>query len=494
MSSSDLSRPSSDGDGRRHCQSCRAVLAVDNTARLCGRCHRDQRDQLGSAPTQYPPDFFDSDEFRAAFASQHIGKVFRAYRNHQRHFRLLGKALNQEILGRWLGLTQAQVSKLENGKPEQNLEPLRHYAMVLHLPQQKLWFDLPGQSRLDHTRSGRGRRAVAADPEHEDRCAPENAAAAASTIVDFNSLGCGGDRIEVDDLPQLRRQMTRLVEIDNQFGGGDIAKTGVRLFKYLHHRLGTGSHDPAIRKDLVAITGEVAEITGWLAYDADDQQLVRRMNNEALHFSRLAGDSSIELLTLQNASMHADFLGRWTEALDIADSVLDGRYELTSRLKALFLVRKARALALGGDQSALRLMHQARSLHADGVSDRDPAWAWWVDERELSWHEAMCRAALGDSTSARDSFEHSVEATPPHETRSQYVHRSYLLRSQVSGRSWAEAAATIDDLAPLAMQVASNRTVRLLRAALDSEEPPGTPRAFHDASNRLQEILDDPTI
>jgi hypothetical protein len=106
----------------------------------------------------------------------------------------------------------------------------------------------------------------------------------------------------------------------------------------------------------------------------------------------------------------------------------------------------------------------------------------------------MCRAALGDSTSARDSFEHSVEATPPHETRSQYVHRSYLLRSQVSGRSWAEAAATIDDLAPLAMQVASNRTVRLLRAALDSEEPPGTPRAFHDASNRLQEILDDPTI
>ena len=78
----------------------------------------------------------------------------------------------------------------------------------------------------------------------------------------------------------------------------------------------------------------------------------------------------------------------------------------------------------------------------------------------------MCRAALGDPTHARDSFEHSVEATPPQETRSQYVHRSYLLRSQVASRSWAEAAPTIEQLCPLAMQVASNRTARLIRATL----------------------------
>jgi transcriptional regulator with XRE-family HTH domain len=58
------------------------------------------------------------------------------------------QSLNQELLGRWLGLTQAQVSKLENGKPEQNLEALRNYAKILHLPQHLLWFDLPGQSRL----------------------------------------------------------------------------------------------------------------------------------------------------------------------------------------------------------------------------------------------------------------------------------------------------------------------------------------------------------
>ncbi|HEX5405078.1 MAG TPA: helix-turn-helix transcriptional regulator [Pseudonocardiaceae bacterium] len=60
----------------------------------------------------------------------------------------MGKALNQEMLGRWLGLTQAQVSKVERGNAEQNLDVLREYAQILHLPQRLLWFDLPGQSRL----------------------------------------------------------------------------------------------------------------------------------------------------------------------------------------------------------------------------------------------------------------------------------------------------------------------------------------------------------
>jgi DNA-binding XRE family transcriptional regulator len=123
----------------RSCAGCGTTLANDNTGRLCSKCHREQRDQLA-----YPPrlkhDFFDTDEFKSAFASHHIGKVFRAYRNHPRHLQLYGKALNQEVLGRWLGLTQAKVSKLENGKPEQDIEILSEYAKILHLPQNMLWW------------------------------------------------------------------------------------------------------------------------------------------------------------------------------------------------------------------------------------------------------------------------------------------------------------------------------------------------------------------
>ncbi|GLZ40197.1 hypothetical protein [Actinokineospora sp. NBRC 105648] len=139
------------------------MLAADNTANLCGRCHRERRDQL-LTPTRFGSDFFETDEFRAAFESEHIGRVFKAYRHHPHHLRIFGKALSQELLGRWLNLVQAQVSKLENGKAEQNLDLLRNYAQVLHLPQNLLWFDLPGQSRIDSRERTFSLRQVEAKP------------------------------------------------------------------------------------------------------------------------------------------------------------------------------------------------------------------------------------------------------------------------------------------------------------------------------------------
>ena len=99
---------------------------------------------------------------------------------------------------------------------------------------------------------------------------------------------------------------------------------------------GTGAHESSLERDLQAAAGELAEVAGWLLYDADRQDDVRRMNQEALYFSRLAGDRTMELLTLQNASMHASFLGRPHEALQLANSVLESRDRLSPRVKTLF--------------------------------------------------------------------------------------------------------------------------------------------------------------
>ena len=75
----------------------------------------------------------------------------------------------------------------------------------------------------------------------------------------------------------------------------------------------------------------------------------------------------------------------------------------------------------------------------EGVSDEDPAWAWWIDERELAWHEAMVQRDLGMPERAIAQFERSVIATPPTEIRSQYLHRAYLLQAQVDNATWDDA-------------------------------------------------------
>jgi hypothetical protein len=267
-------------------------------------------------------------------------------------------------------------------------------------------------------------------------------------------------------LQSIQSHIREIVALDNRFGGADLVRLSTRFFRGLHDQIGTGTYDPRLERDLHSAAGELAEVVGWVAYDAEAHDLTRQMNQESLYFTRLAGDRTMELLTLQNSSMHAAAQARPREALQIARSVLEGGYRLSPRVKLLFLIRKARALAQGGDESALRLLPEIRNLFLDGAGDADPPWAWWIDEHELDWHEAMIQRDLGLASRAVSLFERSVVATPPAQIRGQYFHRAYLLQAQIDNSIWNTAEQTIQQLLPLSAEVASTRTVVLLRKIL----------------------------
>ncbi|MGI9001676.1 MAG: helix-turn-helix domain-containing protein [Pseudonocardia sp.] len=69
-----------------------------------------------------------------------MGRVLRAYRMSSYHRAVHG--LSQSLLGQWLSLTQSQISRIETGPPVLSLDTLRHWARVLRIPQEWLWFDL----------------------------------------------------------------------------------------------------------------------------------------------------------------------------------------------------------------------------------------------------------------------------------------------------------------------------------------------------------------
>jgi transcriptional regulator with XRE-family HTH domain len=290
-------------------------------------------------------------------------------------------------------------------------------------------------------------------------------------------------------LEAAQQHIWHVVELDNRFGGSDLARLAVRFFRSVHQQLGTGAYEPAIERDSQATAGELAEVAGWLLYDADRQDDVRRMNQEALYFSRLAGDRRMELLTLQNASMHAGHLERPREALHLARSVLESRDRLSPRVKALFLVRKGRALAQGGDEHALRLFDEVRSHYEDGVRESDPKWAWWVDERELAWHEGMALIDLGRPGEAVDKFQQSVWVMSAHQMRGRYLHLGYLLGAQVKVGAWSDAETTMRQILTMVSDVSSTRTVVLLTAILPKLLHERVPGSTRDTAEQLALLL-----
>ncbi|MGH2601339.1 MAG: helix-turn-helix domain-containing protein, partial [Dehalococcoidia bacterium] len=83
-----------------------------------------------------------------ALNSWHIGRAIRAYRLHE-HW---PEPIAQAIVGNWLGITQAQLSRIENGAAVTDLAKLIPIAHALGIPADLLWFrlpsDVPGKPRL----------------------------------------------------------------------------------------------------------------------------------------------------------------------------------------------------------------------------------------------------------------------------------------------------------------------------------------------------------
>ena len=124
---------------------CGTLVAKDNTERQCARCQRASRDKL-ITPPEVPAEFWQTDQFRDAFSAQHMGRVARAYRTHPYHYAAYGPSgVSQGLLGQWLGLSQPQVSRIENGPPIRNLDTLAYWARTLHIPPELLWFRLPDE-------------------------------------------------------------------------------------------------------------------------------------------------------------------------------------------------------------------------------------------------------------------------------------------------------------------------------------------------------------
>lgn len=279
-------RPPTGSGGGRRCLGCGTLLAADNTARLCSRCHREQRDQLRTPPAQLRNEFFETDEFRAAFESQHIGKVFKAYRNHPRHQRLFGKALNQELLGRWLGLTQAQVSKIENGKPEQNLETLRNYAKTLHLPQRLLWFDMPGQTRLNLGTSRPASNLVV--PGANDGVLVEN------TGMDTSELlrRMRASAIDSPTLDALNITVEQLCCDYSHIDARELMVTGqqwlAKMTELLGSRVSFAQH-----RDILNNAGMLALLVGCLEYDVGDARSAEATRRMAMELGKESGEPGI---------------------------------------------------------------------------------------------------------------------------------------------------------------------------------------------------------
>ena len=143
------------------CAACGVSLSRYNSTGQCSPCASSGRRSVVGEISALPSAFWHEEGMMTALENRDMGKVIRAYRMHPHHGR---SVITQAVVASWGGITQAQLSRIENGPPMMHMDRLTHWAKVLRIPEHLLWFNSghdneasessPGMARSDFLKMG----------------------------------------------------------------------------------------------------------------------------------------------------------------------------------------------------------------------------------------------------------------------------------------------------------------------------------------------------
>ncbi|WP_330233043.1 helix-turn-helix domain-containing protein [Nocardia sp. NBC_00508] len=328
-----------------------------------------------------PPGFWDAPAIHAALASRHMGRVIAAYRNHPAH----GRPLSQTEVASWVGLTQGQLSRIENGPPLADLGKLVQWAKVLTIPANLLWFQLPGQST------------------------PTAPAAPAPSNGPFRLVHVPATTDGDNDLAAMHTFRSA----DRTLGGGHLYAA---VLNYLHTDIGPrmfgGGPDNDDTRGLFISAAGLTEMAGWMAHDAGFDQQADRHFRRALDLAVIGRDHQLHVHVLASRTHLA--LGR-RDPTQARRHATDAETVLARAGRPPALVARVAALqarthaALGHHREALLMLDRATT----GLSAHDtPVSSPWVshfDDASLASDAARCLRTLGNPREATRHLHRIIE-------------------------------------------------------------------------------------
>ncbi len=470
----------------RYCR-CGTHLAADHPGRQCARCQRASRNKL-IAPPQVPAEFWQTEQFRDAFAAQHIGRISRAFRIHPYHHAVDGPSgISQTLLGQWLGLRQPQISRIETGAPIPNLDTLVYWARVLRVPAELLWFTLPDdRSQLattepaappltESTSNGAPELPAGGVPpasdtsdEHADDperdpvlSAPWNHLGTVKVAIVlsggdgwvkrrvFLSLtgpaltapahpwlvhepeplvsGLAGRRVSGELVGRLSAMVTELRRMDDVAGGGSVLTMAQQTFAWVTGLLDQASYNEHTGRALHVVLAELGQLCGWSAYDAGHHELAQRYNVAGLRAAHSADDRPLGAHILASLA-HQASRGQPAEAVTLIETAVAGtRGQATPALLAELHIRHAEALGTLRDTSGCTAaISEARTQVEQLKLDDDPPWLYWMDRAAITVDAGECLLRLGQPDQAVTMLHEGTAQLPESFVRDQQIVVTHL--------------------------------------------------------------------
>lgn len=387
---------------KRACRICRAPLSRYNSEPVCAGCAR----QIATTP-RFPLWLWDSLPLRRAFADVDLGTALTIIRT--------GPGLSQLEFATLLGWSQSAVARAEAGQRGSlyDLRKLFEVVDAVGMPREALIPLLLGRSGAEQIE----REETADMGMNRRQFGGGLAGLAAATGMSQIPIPTKVDSAHVR---YLHSSVEKLWTKDEILGGGALVRDGLRLYHRARRMLDEADYSEATGRQLMSAAGELAVCVGWLAYDADNQNLARELYTEACLLADQSGDDGLAIIAMEKMSLQSAYLahkeglpGRAREAVRLSARATElARHDPSPQLHALLASREAVAHAAVGDHRGFTFAITRAWREVDrGFADDAPVWLRFVDSSEITALEGRGRSYLGDPCTAAALYQRSLEAT-----------------------------------------------------------------------------------
>ncbi|KAB2350204.1 hypothetical protein [Actinomadura rudentiformis] len=225
-------------------------------------------------------------------------------------------------------------------------------------------------------------------------------------------------RVGTSQVKYLEACVTELWTRDWNVGGGALLRQAVQLFGHAREMFDEADYSELVGAQLLTAGANLGVCGSFIAFDAGDLALARRLSQEAGLLAESTHDPVLHAHAYVTMALQSTALARLSgrrgparEAVRFLDQAADvARHEPSPKLHALIHMRRATAVALLDDSPAVtRAITSARRELDRGPHASDRPWFAFVTGTEITGHEARALADRASITGDRSHVEASAE-------------------------------------------------------------------------------------
>ncbi|MGP4104005.1 hypothetical protein [Nonomuraea sp. KM90] len=268
---------------------------------------------------------------------------------------------------------------------------------------------------------------------------------AASVLAGLNSTlewtqpHRGRERVLPAQVQLIHAHVTQLRRLDDQLGGGALNLrylTG-ELRTILDLAASAACEEEKVRRDLLVIVSDLAQLVGWVHFDACHYGVAQRYIRLSERVAHAIGDVGRAANAIGMLSYISAFAGHGHDAVYIAEAAQEHCTD-DPVLRARIAGRVATAAAAAGDQTRFRRASEQARLLLEAATEV-PSYLYYLEPAQLAAERGQGLVALGERRTVHRKqllseaitllTPISAEGARPHFPRSALLHGAVLARA-----------------------------------------------------------------